>query len=252
MSAAASSSPASSSSAPLPARSPSQLECGICFESYSSNNNKASSSSSSSSNNSNSNSNDQHNRVPRVLPRCAHTFCTSCIQQLIQSSTIVCPFDKRKFQASSVKDVPINFALCELIERIDDDWTAIIRSQQRQGASVTCDESEGECDAAISYCCDCNAHLCAAHAPPNGHNKSYQRKHKVVKIEDKPSSSSSTFSTPICKEHDNTPCTLFCPRCQCICCPSCAFSSEHQDHKDSLKPIAEVVKQGREKLQGHM
>ena len=66
--------------------------------------------------------NDQ-DRIPRMLPDCGHTFCSLCLQKLLNTidpeGSILCPEDKIPFIAhrKSIQYFPKNFALLKVIEK---------------------------------------------------------------------------------------------------------------------------------------
>src|SRR5687767_14789256 len=65
-------------------------------------------------------------RVPRNIPICGHSFCSPCIEKLLQhgqcninpsKKEISCPFDRQKFMATSLDAFPINIPLKQILER---------------------------------------------------------------------------------------------------------------------------------------
>ncbi|XP_064099973.1 E3 ubiquitin-protein ligase TRIM13-like isoform X2 [Macrobrachium nipponense] len=69
------------------------LECGICNELY-----------------------DEDEFRPRILP-CSHTYCSTCIKQLISSGHLSCPLCREKFVALSVNDFMINRSLIDVVRQ---------------------------------------------------------------------------------------------------------------------------------------
>jgi len=55
--------------------------------------------------------------LPRILPRCGHTICTSCLTEILKESEPKCPLDKRNFALDqpSLDNFPINIALKKVI-----------------------------------------------------------------------------------------------------------------------------------------
>ncbi|TNV76683.1 hypothetical protein FGO68_gene15381 [Halteria grandinella] len=53
-------------------------------------------------------------RIPIVLT-CGHTVCLVCAKEISKHTEFKCPFDKNQFPRGSLKNMPKNFALIELI-----------------------------------------------------------------------------------------------------------------------------------------
>ena len=60
---------------------------------------------------------------PRVLS-CGHTFCKSCLQQIINTRK-VCPYCQKRISAANVSDIPVNYTVFQIVksseERLDKD-----------------------------------------------------------------------------------------------------------------------------------
>ena len=125
----------------------------------------------------------QGEKTPRLL-FCGHTLCHSCLSRLpntthhgsqdnpdfSSSFVIQCPFDRQptSLGPNGVWDLKKNFALLELLERLELDEAAdkakdkssysnSIFEQERE-LSVCCDENEEH--TAVFYCTTCATHLC--------------------------------------------------------------------------------------------
>lgn len=72
-------------------------------------------------------------RPPRVMGRCGHSFCTECIESMIEATKskfnqferwlLKCPFDKREHlikRETTVKDFPVNYELNELLKEAEE------------------------------------------------------------------------------------------------------------------------------------
>ncbi|CAL4184405.1 unnamed protein product, partial [Meganyctiphanes norvegica] len=57
---------------------------------------------------------DDKERRPRFMP-CGHTLCSSCLEKAISDNSKMCPKCRRKYQASSMNDLPVNFSLMGLV-----------------------------------------------------------------------------------------------------------------------------------------
>lgn len=118
----------------------------------------------------------QGDKTPRLL-FCGHTLCHSCLTRLPHSPgneqpdfnqqlVIQCPFDRQptSLGPNGVWDLKKNFALLELLERLELDeakdkstFSQSFFEQERQ-LSVCCDENEEH--TAVFYCTTCATHLC--------------------------------------------------------------------------------------------
>ncbi len=125
----------------------------------------------------------QGDKIPRLL-FCGHTLCHSCLTRLPHSThshldsssseplvrlnasgnVIQCPFDRQPtiLGPNGVWDLKKNFALLELLERLDESdkdssFSATFLERERE-LSVCCDENEDH--TAVVYCTTCATHLC--------------------------------------------------------------------------------------------
>jgi len=71
------------------------LKCSVCYEDYSLN-----------------------SRLPRFIPKCGHTFCSECLQKMLNfPEPFRCPNDNRRFEdLKALQDFPENYSLKTLIE----------------------------------------------------------------------------------------------------------------------------------------
>ena len=132
----------------------------------------------------------QGDKTPRLL-FCGHTLCHSCLTRLPQSVgnlldnsdvdqplisvtsglvAIQCPFDRQPttLGPNGVWDLKKNFALLELLERLEEaaaasnqKKTSLFSSsflERERELSVCCDENEDH--TAVVYCTTCATHLC--------------------------------------------------------------------------------------------
>ncbi|CAL4066044.1 unnamed protein product, partial [Meganyctiphanes norvegica] len=70
-------------------------ECMVCFSIY-----------------------DDKDRRPRFMP-CGHTSCSKCLEEAITKNSKMCPKCRRNYQASNVKDLPVNFSLMGLVTSLN-------------------------------------------------------------------------------------------------------------------------------------
>lgn len=62
---------------------------------------------------------DQAEKVPRIIPECGHTFCSTCLETLLKTQgSLRCPLDKKSFSAhqKGIEAFPINFILNQVLE----------------------------------------------------------------------------------------------------------------------------------------
>ncbi len=119
-------------------------------------------------------------KTPRLLS-CGHTLCHSCLSRLPnineasnsdenveQLHEIQCPFDRQPstLGPNGVWDLKKNFALLELLEKLEDevnDRRAVVlfteaSLERERELLVCCDENEEH--RAVVYCTTCATHLC--------------------------------------------------------------------------------------------
>jgi hypothetical protein len=58
----------------------------------------------------------ESNLIPRLLIKCGHTFCSSCLEALHNNSLIECPEDKALTMINEVSSLPINMTIVSLIK----------------------------------------------------------------------------------------------------------------------------------------
>ena len=81
--------------------------------------------------------NERSPHAPRVL-RCGHTFCTSCLIRILETThMLVCP--KCREDSTSVEELPLNKALMQAIESRQKEHL-----QKRIAAVRTCAQAEEE------------------------------------------------------------------------------------------------------------
>ncbi|CAI2375914.1 unnamed protein product [Moneuplotes crassus] len=67
-------------------------------------------------------------RIPKVLPKCGHTFCVDCIQALVKDGKIQCVECRLIQKCSKIASLPTNFAIFEL--------THIIRKLKKENETL--------------------------------------------------------------------------------------------------------------------
>ncbi|EFP06652.1 hypothetical protein CRE_12026 [Caenorhabditis remanei] len=55
--------------------------------------------------------------TPRMLTKCGHTMCESCIRKQTRNQRIVCPYDRKVTEVrNGVNQLPKNYAVLEMME----------------------------------------------------------------------------------------------------------------------------------------
>lgn len=74
------------------------MECELCFEDF-----------------------NRCERLPKVLQRCGHTFCETCVSQLVTLNELSCPYCRYKIQIGKDEYPPNNFALLNAMDSISEE-----------------------------------------------------------------------------------------------------------------------------------
>ena len=74
------------------------MECELCFENF-----------------------NRVERLPKIIQKCGHTFCETCISQLIKNNELSCPYCRNAVKISKDDYPPNNFALLNAMDSITDE-----------------------------------------------------------------------------------------------------------------------------------
>ncbi|XP_011311870.1 E3 ubiquitin-protein ligase TRIM23-like [Fopius arisanus] len=193
------------------------LECGICEEVFCI----------------------EGDKVPRLL-QCGHTVCHSCLLRLqpciSEVQFLFCPFDRQPTEVTSregVHSLKKNFALIELLERLEQSRNENSSTLERERLQSTqpCDEDDSHF--AVIYCTVCSTHLCEA-CDTLTHSSKTLGKHRRIPLSEKPK------EKPKCPIHTNHIAEFTCIQEGCenaLMCYLCKDYGRHSAHKLALVEI---------------
>ncbi|GFN84113.1 tripartite motif-containing protein 56 [Plakobranchus ocellatus] len=176
---------------------------------------------------------------PRILP-CHHTFCCSCIESVVQSSSSTgrifrCPHCRSDVCVPNggIKDLPINFYIISLQDELGS-----------LGYSGKCDVCKRDWLVAQFRCIDCDLDICrfCIHA----HRlETHTEPPKILRVESQRNTNQYT-SCHICAEHPDETQQLFCTTCKQAICIRCSCSG-HKQH--SVIPLSVKLQESQVYLQ---
>ena len=158
---------------------------------------------------------DMVDRSPRSLS-CLHTFCTECLDQLINEQRIECPTCREitELKTNNVQELKVNFLLCQMRDR--EQKQAQASNKETQSSP---DKPRSMCEVcqqipAIFKCKDCLQLLCGT--CKKRHEEIQEFKHHSV--------------FDLCQEHQQA-ITHLCKQCVRPLCMRCMII-DHTEHKD--------------------
>ena len=194
------------------------LECSICCEKF-----------------------DDQQHCPRLLPRCGHSFCTSCLQSLLNNNAINCPTCRSAVSApAGLATLPKNFALLDIL------FTVPQKENDDLHLCQICDEA-CEKHYATTCCLDCKDYMCKDAARFHSRLKP-TRDHCVVSLEElKANPKLLAISDAFCPEH-NDQFRFFDEDCVHVVCRDCVTLKHHGHKCLSLADAASKYKQEMDEL----
>ena len=192
-------------------------ECSICFEGY----------------------NDE-DKCPRMLS-CGHSFCSCCLERLLQGDTIDCPTCRNPVVVpSGVHGLLKNFALLDIVNE-----TAPKQHAENLGYTGTheceaCDEKHPS----MFFCLDCEENMCKAAAQIHKRSK-LSRDHRVVTFKELKANPQLASISVLCPEH-NDPFRFFDENCGHVICRDC-YALNHNGHKCVV--VAEAASKYRQEME---
>lgn len=171
-------------------------------------------------------------KVPRLL-QCGHTVCHTCLMRLqpsmLDQQLLLCPFDRQptEIRENGVYTLKKNFALIELLERLEQSSSekSLRLERERLQSTQLCDEDEAH--TAVLYCTVCSSHLCEA-CDIITHSSKTLSKHRRVPLSEKPR------EKPKCPIHSTHIAEFTCIQEGChnaLMCYLCKDYGRHSIHK---------------------
>ena len=171
---------------------------------------------------------DDRNLCPRLLS-CGHSFCSGCLERLLNGDTINCPTCRIEISVpAGVKGLTKNFALLSIVNATSQQAPSIKPQHAGDGGSHFCEACDGEQHPATSCCLDCKEDMCKTAAGFHTRNKT-SRNHRVVSLEELKANPNLATVSVFCPEH-NDEYRYFDEDCGHVVCRDCA-TLEHSGHK---------------------
>ena len=165
----------------------------------------------------------EDNRIPRILLKCGHTICSSCILNSINSSAILkCPEDSTEYEnISSLESFPINKALIKLLHKISDNKK---QKENPKNSNINIINNFPSPSPSGS--------------PSRGLNTARTSRQSLENL--KLTSLSGSKKNVKCNEHPNRKLEMICLEEICKFCTNCAFFGRHKNH--NVLNIDEFIK----------
>ncbi|KMQ97009.1 e3 ubiquitin-protein ligase trim23-like protein [Lasius niger] len=145
---------------------------------------------------------------------------------------LLCPFDRQPtaVHEDSVYSLKKNFALIELLERLEQSNSekTMVLERERHQSNQSCDEDEAH--TAVLYCTVCATHLCET-CDTATHSSKTLGKHRRVPLSEKPR------EKPRCPIHMEHAAEFTCTQEGChnsLMCYLCKEYGKHSTHKPAL------------------
>lgn len=168
---------------------------------------------------------DMVGRNPKLL-QCHHSFCTSCLEQLVQNNQIHCPTCRVRTDVPSnnVNQLTTDFHLMRMYER-EQQVISQMKNVTMDMCCQMCHKQEG-----VNKCQDCSKRLCSACTQKHD-SVSHLKGHTVL---------------PLCKNHVEG-ITHVCLKCVQSVCITCILM-EHDEHESEIKEYQDGIKQLKAQL----
>ena len=201
----------------------SRLECGICFEMYTS---------------------------PRVLP-CFHVFCNACLEKAVEKSqdkqNLSCPNCRRgvALPDGGIQGLQSAFHIEHLFDIRD---TLVKAGETTKTKCEKCEES-----IATGYCRDCSHFVCDNCTKIHLLWKKELANHKIVTMAEVGKEATSLLppkkKSLNCPKHPDEKLKIFCETCQELACLYCVFR-DHQNHQHDT--VSDVFPKHKAAIEGEL
>ncbi|XP_071496540.1 uncharacterized protein [Diadema antillarum] len=179
---------------------------------------------------------------------CKHTFCRHCLQQYdkchSQQTYMVCPLCREStiLQDGRVESLPANNAIKGLADTFRDSLDGLNTIFEDQPQCTACKSKE----VAVSFCYDCDNHMCEKCHHCHEHLSSLFVNHHVVSMQDVCQGKASIQQqSEKCLVHRQEKKDLFCEQCSVHVCLKCVIVA-HRDHK--IKNLQDFETELQEKV----
>lgn len=116
-------------------------DCTVCFKRY-----------------------DDDGHRPRVLTSCGHSFCSTCITEMIKDNKLQCPNCRASCDLSTVDQLPVNFALLDIVlgdfVSPEDSSSSVSDTQEKMSPKVNGGLCEDHCQYKLFRCTTCDLFIC--------------------------------------------------------------------------------------------
>lgn len=180
---------------------------------------------------------DDQMRCPRLLS-CGHSFCSKCLEKLLNEKAINCPTCRNAMSVpSGVVGLPKNFSLLNIL------LTLPQREDEEEGSPI-CDTCDDHQHPATSFCLDCKEKMCKDAARWHVRHKAF-RDHRVVSLEELNTNPKLAAVPVFCWEH-NDQFRFFDEDCGHVVCRDCV-TLKHNGHK--CLSLAEAASKYRQEME---
>lgn len=172
---------------------------------------------------------------PKLL-HCHHTFCTKCLQRIINncdSAYITCPTcrNETRIPDLGIESLPTNFFVNNLLAYLSLEGEHLEKARSERKCQ-TCDEPE-LADVATSKCVDCSSVMCGTCVADHKRARA-TLDHRVVALlgldTDCDKQELDRYSISFCKTHTRNVIKYYCMTCDTTVCRVCTIL-EHREHR---------------------
>ncbi|XP_077981795.1 tripartite motif-containing protein 2-like [Glandiceps talaboti] len=175
----------------------------------------------------------------KILP-CLHTFCQTCLGQLVKSGELNCPLCRKQHivpngDVAQLPTDPLVFALMRQVERPP---ASQCGGCKKQGNTT-------------QYCYECAIELCESCATTQHAN--FPTTHQVIAFDEYrrlQSTDPVSVQPPIyCSKHEGNQLKLYCDTCDKVICLECTVT-DHPQSKHEYRYLTDVATEVKTKISG--